>query len=504
MVVCDDLSVRKFILSLLLVSSGLVTVSQGPTLAASSLKFTGKITGGNFGTSLLFVATDGTAVRAVAGEGGSFSVTVPSSLVSKFNSFGGTSVQVVQFGYYVGPVNLGGPKVWRLEDKLPAEVNIGTVKITEDGGMANVAPNLRFTGNIRMKVAFNKARYGEMMWTETAGDADGDGTPNLFDGDADGNGVSDSEQLSQDYKPAAKDMGKLNSRNVMTINFGNDVSLRAQFSQDQRAGTPVNTNILPNATLEQLQAYQGSALRLQTGEDITKGKTAFLDCFGHDYCPSEGQIQMLPSQWDTKKSYGQIDLPIVLAGTGHVSPEGHTDIIVAKKGSKIIKQKAAVVSGAVAAPAVIASVGGAKVDYPLNYSKTSIGSGSITSLRVDIYRPQVLRTKPSLFMADRGGFLYQFRGWTGGKQGPCRAANVQAGSGLVAVSRSYKDEWSGQTYWDSATKPDNGELLSFVIDIAGCAKNSKENQGQMTGSGFSVDVFDSRDTRMYLSYMFPG
>ena len=77
----------------------MVTVSQGPTMAASSLKFTGKISGGDFGTSLLFVATDGTAVRAIAGEGGSFSVTVPSTLVSKFNSYGGSSVQVVQFGY---------------------------------------------------------------------------------------------------------------------------------------------------------------------------------------------------------------------------------------------------------------------------------------------------------------------------------------------------------------------------------------------------------------------
>lgn len=501
---CDAGCVRKFIVGVLLAATGMVVAAESPIDAAASLKFTGKISGGDFGTSLLFVATDGTAVRAVANESGSFSVAVPSPLVAKFNDFGGSSIQVVQFGYYVGPVNLGGPKVWRLAERLPAEVNLGTIKITDRGGTANVAPNLRFTGNIRMKVAFNKARYGEMLWTETAGDADGDGTPNLFDADADGNGVSDSEQLSQDYKPAAKDMGKLNSRNVMTINFGNDVSLRAQFSQDQRAGKPINTNIVPDATLEQLQAYQASALRLQTGEDITKGKTAFLDCAGHDYCPGEGQIQMLPSEWDPKKSYGQIDLPIVLTGTGHVSPEGHTNIIVVKKGAKIIKQKAAVVSGAVAAPAVIASVGGVKVDYPINFAKTSLGSGSMTSLRVELYRPQVLRTKPSLFMADRGGFLYEFRGWTGGKQGPCRAANVQAGPGLVAVNRSYKDEWAGQTFWDSATKPDNGQLLSFVIDIAGCAKNSKETQSGMVGSGFAVDVFDSRDTRMNLNFMFPS
>lgn len=497
---CDAVDVRKFIIGVLLVPAALAVVGGSSTSAASSLKFTGKVAGGNFGTNLLMIAADGTAVRAVPSENGSFSVSVPSSLVQNFQRFPGTSVQVVQFGYYLGPVNLGGSGVWRLTDKLPAEVNLGTVKINDDGGSANVAPNLRLRGNVRVRGTFNKARYGNMMWTETAGDADGDGTPNLFDGDADGNGVSDSEQLSQDYKPAAKDMGKLNARNVLTINFGSDASLRAQFSQDQRAGKPINTNIAPNATLEQLQAYQASALRLQAGEDITKGKTAFLDCAGHDYCPNEGQIQMLPSEWDQKKEYGQVDLPIVLAGTGHMSPEGHTGIVVVKKGSKVIKQKAAVVSGAVAAPAVLASVGGAKVSYPLNPSQSGFGLGGLNALKVELYRPQVLLTKPSLFMADRGGFLYQFRGWTGGKQGPCREANVQAGPGLVPVKTNWKDEWAGQTYWDSATKPDNGGTLTFVIDVLGCAKNSKDQQGPQGNSGFSVDIFDSRETRMNIYY----
>jgi len=490
---------KRFLVVASLAVAALGAVSVPDVGAASSLKFTGKISGGDYGTNLLFIASDGTAVRAIPDGKGAFSVAVPSTLVENFRRFPGTAAVVLHFGYYDGPVNFGGS--WRLTEKLPAEVNLGTVKVSDgDGGSASVPASLKLRGSTRVRGQFNKAKYGDMMWTDSAGDADTDGVPNVFDADADGNGVPDSSQLSQDYKPAAKDMGKLNSRNVLAINFGTDAWLQAQFRDNQKSGTPVNTNIVPDGTLEELQAYQDSALRIETGADISKGKSAFFDCAGHTYCGGEGTMPMLPSEWDTQKSWGRVEAPLILSGTGHLSPEGHTGLVITKKGSKVLSQKVAAVTGSVTAPAVLASVGGAKVSYPLNPSTSTLGNRNLGALTIELFRPQVLRTKPALFMADRGGFLYQLSAWIDGKQGPCRAKNIEAGPGLIAVDTKWKDENSGQTFWDSASSPSNGERLTFTIDVNGCAANGKSPYGDTASIGFSVNVFDSRNTRMNIYY----
>lgn len=477
----------------------------GPSGGSGPLKFSGKITNFEWGTNILVVAADATAVRGVPDANGTFAVTVPSTLTSKFRQFPGASVQVLKFGYYVGPVSLGGGNSWRLTEKLPADVSLGSISVNESGGRANISPALVRRGSTRVQSRFDKARFGQMTWTETGGDADADGIPNLFDGDADGNGVTDGEQLSQDYKPSAKDMRRLNSKNVLSINFGTDTWLQARFSDDQNAGTPVNTNIVPNGTLEQLQAYQNGALRLDTGADITKGKSAFLDCAGHAYCPSDGQLPMLPPEWDTQKNWGRVDVPLRLTGTGQLTPEGHTDLVIVKKGNTVVSQKVGTITGVVTAPPVLASVGGSPVSYPINNpSKNSFGGASLSALTVEFFRPQQLRTKPSLFMADRGGFIYSVRATVGGKSGPCKADNITASDGLIAVNTNWKDPYSGQMFWDSASKPDNGEKLSFTVDLYGCAKNAKDDKTQYAGIGLTIDVRDSRNTSMQINYTAGG
>jgi len=495
---------RQVVAGVLLAGVALGAASASPASASGALTFRGKVANYEWGTNILVVAADSTAVRGVPSTNGSFSVSVPGSLAKKFREYPGASVQVLKFGYYVGPVRLDGGNSWRLTERLPASVDLGSITVSESGGRAKVASSLLRRGSTRLQTRFEPAPSGEMAWTESGGDADADGIPNLYDADADGNGVADGEQLSQEYKLSAKDMRRINAKNSLTVNFGSDTWLQARFSDDQKSGTPVNTNILPNGTLEELQAYQATALRLDTGHEITKGRSAFLDCVGHVYCPSDGVLPMLPADWDTKKEWGRIDVPIGLVGTGQLTPEGHTDIVIVKKGKSVISQKVATITGIATVPPVLASVGGVPVSYPLNPSKNTFGKDSLSALTVELYRPQQLRTKPDLFMADRGGFIYTFRGTVGGKSGPCNAANIMASDDLIAVTPGWKDPYTGQRFWDAASKPANGGKLKFTIDLYGCANNSKDDKNQYVGVGLMIEVRDARNTNMQINYTAAG
>jgi len=103
--------------------TALAVPAATPVGAAGSLRFTGKIVGDLAGTSLLIVATGGQAVRAIPEANGQFAVDVPASILRSFvEDYAGASVQVAKFGFYVGPVSLGAPKVWRLKTKLPSVV----------------------------------------------------------------------------------------------------------------------------------------------------------------------------------------------------------------------------------------------------------------------------------------------------------------------------------------------------------------------------------------------
>lgn len=129
---------RALIAAVMVAASGaLVVPAATPVGAAGSLRFTGKIVGDLAGTSLLIVATGGQAVRAIPQANGQFAVDVPASILRSFvEDYAGASVQVAKFGFYVGPVSLGAPKVWRLKTKLPSVVDLGTVKISKTGGSA--------------------------------------------------------------------------------------------------------------------------------------------------------------------------------------------------------------------------------------------------------------------------------------------------------------------------------------------------------------------------------
>ena len=206
---------RQRLLAMLVAATvgGVVVPAADQAGAAGSLKFTGKIVGDLAGTSLLIVATGGQAVRAIPQANGQFSVDVPSAILRSFvEDYAGASVQVAKFGFYVGPVSLGAPKVWRLKTKLPSVVDLGTVKVTASGGTSTVKSTFTDRKSLRQKPNFSRAIFSKQtdIWTSTAGDDDGDGTPNMFDRDADGNGISDGAQLKMDWTVAAKDIPRMN------------------------------------------------------------------------------------------------------------------------------------------------------------------------------------------------------------------------------------------------------------------------------------------------------
>lgn len=456
-----------------MVVAGVVVPGVKLAIAANSLKITGKMVGDIAGTSLLIVATDGQALRAIPQANGQFSVDVSSAMLRSFvEDSAGASVQVVKFGFYAGPVSLGAPKVWRLKTKLPSVVDLGTVKITASGGTATTKSIFTDRKSLRQKSTFSRALFSKDadVWTSVAGDDDGDGTPNMFDRDADGNGISDGAQLKLDWTVAAKDLSVMNAKNTLLRSFGS-INLRADFRGDQRGDVPINTNVDPNATLEQLQTYQDRMMQITMGGEIEKGQTSWFDCWSAFFCDGSGEIQITPDQGNPEGTYGHSSHAMRLGGTGRLVPEGLIGLFSRRKGNTIVEQRVGMIRGAVAAPFMITTLGGAPQTYPLDSGTVSTGSAGLDNLEIRFHRPQELLTKPQLFMADRGGFLYSVM--LAGRNGifSCTAKNVKPGKGLVAAMPRWDDGKSSQQYFDYTPKPKNGELLSLTVDALGCMKN---------------------------------
>lgn len=481
---------RALIAAVMVAASGALAVPAAtPVGAAGSLRFTGKIVGDIAGTSLFIVATGGQAVRAIPQANGQFAVDVPTSILRSFvEDYAGASVQVVKFGFYVGPVSLGAPKVWRLKTKLPPVVDLGTVKISKTGGSATTKSSFTDRKSLRQKPNFSREIFSKRddIWTSVGGDDDGDGTPNMFDRDADGNGISDGAQLKMDWTVAAKDIGRMNPKNTLTRSFGS-INLRADFRGDERGDVPINTNVDPSATLEQLQGYQDKMMQVTMGGEIEKGQTSWFDCWSAFFCDSSGEVQILPDQGNTQGNYGHFSHPMNLGGTGRLVPEGIVGLYSRRKGDTIVDQRAGMVRAAVASPPIVATLGGVPQKYPLEPDTVSTGSASFSSLTVEFYRPQELLTKPRLFMADRGGFLYS--AMVAGLNGTfnCTAKNVTPGNGLIPVNFRWDGPKFSQQYFDYTPKPKNGELLSLTIDVFGCLENSS-NGAKAPASGENIDL----------------
>ena len=482
---------------LIAVVASVVPVSQSlanPPNPSGPLTFTGKLTGEVAATSLLIVADDGTAVRATPDAKGSFSVAVPAELTGSYRRDNGASVQVVRYGYHVGPVGLGGAKVWRLATKLPSVVDLGTVRVTDKGGSATTSSRLTDRRSLRLKTTFSRSMLTDRrdIWASVGGDVDNDGLPNLFDRDSDGNGVPDGAQLSLDWKVDAKNVSKLNSKNVMTRSFFAP-QLEARFREDFRTSTPVNTNVNPSATLEQLQAYQDSASQVSMGSQIVAGRSVFFDCAGNYFCTEDGIVPVVPDQGNPKGDYGHFETALVLQGSGRLVPDGLTGILIEKKGSSVVSQRAAVIRSSIASPAILVSAGGVKQKYPLTAETTSIGGASFGNLTFEFYRPQELQTKPSLFMADRGGFMYRVVVYGNNGVLACKADNMQWSKQLIPISNDWDKGKNGQYLFDYDAKPKNGELLSITIDFWGCLKNPSEGATQPTSGQNATIAIEAND-----------
>ena len=495
---------RTSVLALLAVSpllGGLPTAR--PAAAAGSLKFTGKITGDVAGVSLLIVTTGGQAVRAIPEANGRFDAVVPAAIVRSFTEdYAGASVQVAKFGFYVGPVTLGAPKVWRLKTKLPSVVDLGTVRVAKSGGSATTGGSLVDRKSLRQRPNFSRAIFSKRddVWRSVGGDDEGDGTHNMFDRDADGNGIPDGAQLKMDWTVAGKDIARMNAKNTLTRSFGS-VNLRVDFRGDIRGDVPVNTNSDPSATLEQLQAYQDQMMQITMGSELGKGRTASFDCWSSFFCDESGEVEIVPDQGNPEGTYGHYHGALNLGGTGRLVPEGIVGLLVQRKGNTVTDQRAGMVRGAVASPLVIATAGGVRQTYPLEADTVSTGSASFESLTIEFYRPQELLTKPRLFMADRGGFLYSalIAGPNGTFQ--CTEKNVTPGKGLIPVAFRWGGGQVSQQYFDYSPKPKNGELLSLTLDVFGCLENgSKGTTAPVRGDNIDIEISaeDSVGNRLWV------
>jgi hypothetical protein len=204
-------------------------------------------------------------------------------------------------------------------------------------------------------------------------------------------------------------------------------------------------------------------------------------------------VPILPDSGNSKGDYGHFDNSLTLVGTGKLTPDGITGIVTRKKGGAVQEQYAAVIRGSVASPLVIKSAGGVAQKYPLKRDTTSIGGASLSNLVVEFYRPQELQTKPRLFMADRGGFIYSAAVSFDGPPFWCKANNVVTSKQLIPISNEWDKGKNGQQYFDYDPTPKNGDVLSMTIDVLGCLKNVPDGATAPTSLNNLTVRIEARD-----------
>lgn len=494
----------------------------------------------------MLLAHSGESVRAPLQPDGSFALTVPQRLVSKFATAKrgrGSTLHVLTNGEYAGPVLLrksGNTKGFmRLSPTVKGTVRVGTVMMAKGFAIARAKANMvdssttvRLRGGTPVSALSTQTSYGEVFVSSfvtisgdnaTLGaDADKDGLPNLADPDMNGDGLLDAAQpeSTTDYVGLASDL-VLEGRPNSSVGFAKILDLESSVQ--------TNSNANPSVTAEQIRAALAVGLKIQISRinltDATRTQL-LIDCRKLTYCEpgSKSMVRGAPgdpidgkSLYELQDSSGLIVMPIygsegrltVYPGVASAAEgllAGDVFELIMRVGGVTVSSEAKVVTSSVATPMALVSLGGSPITSPRG--EIAVAVSSLSAMNVTFYRPQAFASGSTSALVDRGGLTYFVSIWPNDKSNTGYMCSVKHYGGLSSTLLKSPTSLPPveQGVFDSEVKPtSNGTKLSFALDARAClADQTNAKHTFISGSEWRLELMgqDSDGNKVNVSSLF--
>ena len=501
--------------------------------ASGSLTVTGKVTGASGqNLAVMLVANNGAGVRVSTDSNGKFTAKVPAPTASAFVVSGsgkGPTLHILKGGKYAGPVILGKKNsstgYARMSTKKGGTLTVGTIAMKTGYAVASAKSTAIDTkSTIRMKsskpvssgsvreaalfgpvVSFDALTAGS---AELGADADKDGLPNFADADANGDGIMDAAEPTNTLP-----FQGLAAANTMDTRPTWDFEFRRIIRASTQA--PINSNLVPSVTADQIGAFLSSGLQLEIAGNLTDAQQATgavsMVC-QVSYCQPGAVSTLISSsnpslQGKTIDAVRNPDGTLALQRTapatrfalvfkpgdavkGTNALAGDAFGFVTTVGGVEVANEVRVLTSGVVSPAAFATAAdrtyGPEVQTASSVRPTA---AQMSAFPVSFYRPQDFAKDSYTQLVDRGGLRYRFVIFTDSGMHVCRPSMM---SSLSATLRKPVDENSTDSLkayvFDSEQMPSaNGTKLGVTLDLNSCfGAGPGTDPKPAAGNGFSL------------------
>jgi hypothetical protein len=538
---------RVFVMPIVGSMVAAIMATSSVDAASTRLTVSGRLAKAGADAAVLLIADDGTSVRAAVASSGKFTLRVPTKIARKFvtrRTGTGPTLHVLKSGEYAGPVVLNAAsstKGWtRLTAKRSGTLSVGTLTMKSKYAIGKAKRTVIDTSRtVRMKKKVPVGARGlldQMLvgpvrsfasLTKNAAtlgaDADRDGLPNLADADMNGDGTPDAGQVT-----AGDQFEGLAGGDVLTNRPRSSIWFSKILEQD--AGTPVNSNMNPLVTEEQVRAYLASALSIEIGtspQDFA-GTSIQIDCRKLSYC-SAGSASLIrgapgeaidgKSLFEVQDETGLITMPkragentyllrfypgVASAAEGNLA--GDTFEIITKTNGVVTASEARVVTSSVAAPMAITSVGGTQMSRSnIDPRDTFVPVAAASAIALSFYRPQSFVDGSTSLLNDRGGLTYKVSIWPMDQSNTgygCPVSSLSALSSTLRASAPSVPQGDQGLFDSDQTPSANGTELGFTLDAAAClAAQPSARHSLISGDRWRIEIegVDSDENKVRVS-----
>lgn len=525
---------KVFVMSIVGSIVAAIMATSAVDAASTRLNVSGRLTRAGADAAVLLIADDGTSVRATVASSGKFNVKVPTRIASRFvtrKTGKGPTLHVLKNSEYAGPVVLkvaSASKGWtKLTAKRSGTLAVGTLTMKSGYAIGKAKRAVIDTSRtIRMKKGVPVGARGlldQMLigpvrsfatLTRNAAtlgaDADRDGLPNLADADMNGDGTPDAGQVT-----SSDQFEGLGGGDVLANRPRSSIWFSKILEQD--FGGPVNSNVNPQVTEEQVRQslLAGLSIEIGTSPEDFAGTTIQIDCRKLSYC-SAGSASMIrgapgeaidgKSLFEVQDSSGLITMPkragestyllrfypgVASAAEGNLA--GDTFEIITKRNGVVTASEARVVTSSVATPMSITSVGGvALTPLTVDPRENVVSVANASSIALSFYRPQSFADGSTSVLKDRGGLTYQVSIWPEDDSNTSYGCPMSSLSGLSSTLRASAPTVPKveQGVFDSDQTPSvNGTQLGFTLDAAAClAAQTSARHSLNSGSKWRLEI----------------
>jgi len=517
----------------------LITVIGLPAIASADtqkLTVTGRVTGtATQNLSVMLVANDGTGIRVSTDKSGKFTTKVPQGLVNNFvvTSAGkGPTLHIVKNGKYFGPVVLGKKNTTtgftRLSTKKDGMLSVGSISLKTGYAIATTkSTTIDTKSTIRMSsskpVLTRSVRQAALMGpvhsfaalttssAELGADADRDGLPNFADADVNGDGLLDAAQPDTSLP-----FSGISSDKVMGTRPTWDFAFRKIIRSGGQA--PINSNVNPTATSDQIGSYLSKGLQLEIAGNINStqvaGGAVSMTC-QVAYCQPGTVATVVSSSNSAINGKG---LDVVRNENGSLALQ-KTDpetrfALVFKPGDAVIGTNALtgdvfgfttsvngaqvanevrILTSGVVSPAAFVTAGNQTFGTASPATTaTRPTSAELKKFPITFFRPQDFAPRSTTTLVDRGGLRYRFVLFGDGENAMhvCRPSSISDLSSTLVKPVDENSTDSMKAYlFDSEQMPSsNGVKLGVSLNLETCL-TSGPGTSTLARSGSTFNLY---------------